>query len=110
MARGKKGKLPQVENQQEATGSPTPVSDSVVDSQVAEAVAEAAVEAVPVVETPGAWTLEQAAHALIHDFREGWLSGIRVRAHLMGKNVHKFHSLDEWREVFVAWGGQGILK
>lgn len=54
--------------------------------------------------------IEDAARRLIFDLRDGWLASIRVRASLMGLNPHKFHTLDEWKEVFIAWGGHGILK
>jgi hypothetical protein len=55
-------------------------------------------------------SLEQACHTLIFDFKTGWLPAIKIRAGVMGRDVSRLYTLAEWREVFIAWGGHGMLK
>jgi hypothetical protein len=70
---------------------------------------EAQVEAPAVTEEP-VHSLEYAAKHLINDVRSWWLSGIRSRAKLQGVDPESHQTLETWRQIFVAWGGHGILK
>jgi len=62
-----------------------------------------------VVEAPK-MSLEEAVRALIHEPRDHWMGSIKVRAGLMGLNVHQYYPTERWKEVFIAWGGHGVLK
>lgn len=54
--------------------------------------------------------LEDAVRALICDPKEHWMGSIKVRAGLSGLNIHQFYPMARWKDVFIAWGGHGILK
>jgi hypothetical protein len=54
--------------------------------------------------------IEEAAHLLIDGFKEHWLPGIKVRCTLMGMSQLEEYPLETWKNLFIAWGGSGILK
>jgi len=64
----------------------------------------------PVKKTAELYSLYQAIESLLYDPREHWTIGIKNRASLMGVNPHKCYPIETWREVFIAWGGHGVLK
>lgn len=125
MAKRKRTKAESAKEQaQEVTAPAVETGDAVVEMLV-DTVEPEVVAPVPVVETVAEpkkvinivspaeipkVSLEDAVRQLIHDPRDHWLGSIKVRAGLMGVNVHQFHSLDKWKEVFIAWGGHGVLK
>ena len=39
-----------------------------------------------------------------------WVPSIRRRGELMGFDCSKSHPKSKWIELFVAWGGHGVLK
>lgn len=72
-------------------------------------VAPVTVKAEPVVAAP-TFSLEAAAPRLIYDYREGWAPAIRIRARMAGVDPDKDHSLAAWRDVFISWGGHGMVR
>ena len=56
------------------------------------------------------YTIDEATHNWIDGFQEHWLPGIRVRATLMGMVPPDLYSEEDWRNLFISWGGSGILK
>ena len=53
-------------------------------------------------------SIESAAGSMIDGFKESWLPAIRVKARQMG--IEQSATRASWRNVFIAWGGQSILK
>jgi hypothetical protein len=54
--------------------------------------------------------LEDAAHQMINGYKDQWKHGLKTRAQIMGINPNLHNEPSVWREVFIAWGGEGILK
>ena len=114
MAKGKraKGKPSQEQNQEVAaptaeTGDAVAANDA-IDSVAGDDQEVAAVKAESA-EAPK-MSLEEAVRALISDPRDHWMGSIKVRAGLMGLNIHQFYPMERWKDVFIAWGGHGVLK
>jgi hypothetical protein len=54
--------------------------------------------------------IEHVAKQLILGIRDEWLPSIRTRAALMGIEPTSQQTVETWKKVFIAWGGQGIIK
>lgn len=54
--------------------------------------------------------LEDAAHKLIYDYRPGWAPAIKVRARAAGLDPDAAYPLSVWREIFISWGGHGVVR
>jgi len=109
MAKGKRAKgKPSQEQNQEVTASAAEIGDAVVTDDGVVDVGDQEQDVVAA-EAPK-MSLEEAVRALIHEPRDHWMGSIKVRAGLMGLNVHQFYPMERWKDVFIAWGGHGVLK
>ena len=55
-------------------------------------------------------TLNQAIQELTIGIRSDMIMGIRARAGLMSIDLSKYQTVQTWVDLFVAWGGHGIIK
>ena len=114
MAKGKKAKSKPAKDQNQEAATPEVVETGSVDDPTEEISVDDLTTEEPAIkaEEPKEliFCLEDAVRALICDPKEHWMGSIKVRAGLMGLNVHQFYPMSRWQEVFIAWGGHGILK
>ena len=61
-------------------------------------------------QTEPVFCLEDAIRTLIFEPKDHWMASIKIRAGLMGINIHKFYPMNRWKDVLIAWGGHGYKR